>query len=218
MKVIENTGQIQLVQPFGRWIAEYAADTRFQRYLEIGTWNGRGSTCCFYDGFTKRSDNPSLESYEINESRFKEASILWKDIPQIKLRHGRILQDQQCPVFYEVRKIFPTLAESWHSEDVKNFWSCPYIPIQNPEVVLLDGAEYLTYFEFQQLKDVMSVKVFLLDDICADKCRWIYEYLSKQSDWKLIVGSTTERNGWAVFEKTIVSSEQTPAILSDPIQ
>lgn len=199
--MIENTGQIQLTQPFGQWISTYAEDTRFQRYLEIGTWNGRGSTCCFYDGFSKREDTPVLHSYEINESRFKEAKELWKAVPQIHILHGRILENHQCPVFYEVKKVFPYVTESWHTEDIKNFWNCPYIPIDSPEVVLLDGAEYLTYFEFQQLKDNPSIQVYLLDDICSEKCSWIYEYISNQPDWKEVAGSKTERHGWAVFER-----------------
>ena len=215
MIYVENTGQIQLVQPFGQWISKYAADTRFQRYVEIGTWNGRGSTCCFYDGFVKREDNPTLDSYEINESRYKEANQLWETVPQIRIHHGRILKDHECPVFYEVKKVFPQLVETWHAEDIKNFWNCPYSPIDNPEVVLLDGAEYLTYFEFQQLKELKSIQVFILDDICAEKCKNICLYLFHHPDWKIVDSSLLERNGWAIFERISLSSEQIPAILSD---
>lgn len=204
---IENTGQIQLVQPFGQWISKYAEDTRFQKYLEIGTWNGRGSTCCFYNGFSKRVDTPTLQSYEIHESRFKEAQNLWEQYPQIHILHGRILENHDCPVFYEVKKIFPKINETWHTEDIQNFWNCSYIPIDNPEVVLLDGAEYLTYFEFQKLKDKNSIQVFMLDDICSEKCSWIYQYLLNNQEWKHVAGSTNERNGWAVFEKVSASSE-----------
>lgn len=196
-----NTGQIQLVQPFGQWISKYAEDTRFQRYLEIGTWNGRGSTCCFYDGFTKRSDNPTLQSYETSSNRVEEAQSLWKQVPNINIIHGRILKDNECPVFYEVKKMFPQINETWHTEDIQNFWKCSYVPINNPEVVLLDGAEYLTYFEFQQLKDNTSIQVFLLDDICTEKCSWIYQYLLRQPNWKYISGSLTDRNGWSIFER-----------------
>jgi hypothetical protein len=204
---IQNTGQIQLIQPFGQWISKYAEDTRFHKYLEIGTWNGRGSTCCFYDGFSKRSDSPTLQSYEINEHRFKEARSLWSSVPQIHIQYGRILENSQCPIFYEVRKVFPNVKEEWHTEDIKNFWNCPYIPIDSPEVVLLDGAEYLTYFEFQQLKKESSIQVYILDDICSEKCAWIYQYLTNNSDWKEIASSKTERNGWAIFERVKYQTE-----------
>lgn len=217
MPVVENTGQIQLSQPFGQWIAKYAADPRFQRYLEIGTWNGRGSTCCFHDGFARRSDAPTLDSYEIHPARIAEAREIWKSVPAIRIRHGRVLADNQCPIYREVLKTFPHMAESWHTEDVQNFWSCPHVPIQDPEVVLLDGAEYLTQFEFDRVfKGCPSVRVYMLDDTKTDKTPHINAYLLSQPEWTRVAFSDTERNGWAVFERVMPSSEETPANLSDP--
>ena len=78
-----NTGQVQVKSPFGRWIAKYAADPKFSRYLEIGTWNGQGSTCCFYEGFKNRKDTFALQSYEIakdRESNYSQ-SIAHRTIP-----------------------------------------------------------------------------------------------------------------------------------------
>jgi len=208
---VENTGQIQLSQPFGQWIAKYAADPRFTRYLEIGTWNGRGSTCCFYNGFIKRSDSPSLQSYEIHGVRAAEAHALWTNAASIQVIHGRVLPDSQCPTYREVQTRFPTLAESWHTEDVRNFWSCPYVAPNDPEVVLLDGAEYLTQFEFERVfRDMPGIRVFLLDDTHTAKTPLIYSYLLEHPEWRRVAYSDVERNGWAVFERVTVSSEQTP--------
>lgn len=211
MVVVENTGQIQLVQPFGQWISKYAADIRFTRYLEIGTWNGRGSTCCFYDGFSTRRDQPTLQSYEIHKERATEAAGLWKSVPQIQVIHGRVLRDYQCPMYREVTQTFAEVSEAWHTEDVRNFWSCPYVPIQDPEVVLLDGAEYLTQFEFDRVfKDCPSVRVYMLDDTRTWKTPFINKYLLEHPEWTRVAYSDTERNGWAIFEKITASSEQTP--------
>ena len=200
--MIENTGQIQLNQPFGQWIAKYAADTRFSRYLEIGTWNGRGSTCCFYDGFTKRSDTPTLQSYEIDKDRATEAAALWSFAPQIRVLRGRVLPDNLCPTYREVFSFFPHLNQEWHEADVRNFWSCRHIPIEEPEVVLLDGAEYLTQFEFDRVfKECPSVRVYMLDDTHTAKTPRINEYLLNHPEWTRVAYSDTERNGWAVFER-----------------
>lgn len=199
---IANTGQIQLVQPFGQWIAKYAADTRFSRYLEIGTWNGRGSTCCFYDGFAKRTDTPTLQSYEIDTQRAREAASLWAEVPQIQVTHGRVLPDDKCPTYHEIQTLFPQVNESWHAEDIRNFWSCPHIPIQEPDVVLLDGAEYLTQFEFDRVfKECPSVRVYILDDTRTAKTPLVNEYLLNTPQWNRIAYSDTERNGWALFER-----------------
>lgn len=201
--LVENTGQIQLNQEFGQWIAKYAADPRFQRYLEIGTWNGRGSTCCFYDGFTKRSDTPTLQSYEISEEKFQEAAGLWKGVPQIKVIHGRVLKDVDCPIYADVIARFPLVNPDWHAADIRNFWTCPYVPIQTPEVVLLDGAEYLTVYEFERVfRDCPSVRVFLLDDTKTAKNPQAYQYLLNNPEWARVAYSESDsRNGWAVFER-----------------
>lgn len=198
-----NTGQIQLTQPFGQWISKYAADQRFTRYTEIGTWNGRGSTCCFYDGFRRRESPATLQSYEISDVRATEAMRLWASVPAIQVIRGRMLADEECPSVSTVEAVHPTLTTEWHTEDMKNFWACPYVPMNDPEVVLLDGAEYLTYFEFEKMKTMSGIRVVLLDDVSIDKCRAISASLLQHPDWTRIAYSETERNGWAVFERTV---------------
>jgi hypothetical protein len=206
---VENTGQVKLTQELGMWISKYSADPRFTRYLEIGTWNGQGSTCCFYDGFAKRSTPYSLQSYEISSERVSHARDIWKNVPEIQILHGRMLQDHECPTIDSVKNMFPNANMQWHTEDIQNFWNCPYIPMESPEVVLLDGAEYLTYFEFEAMKNVASIRVFLLDDVYTDKCPRIFAYLDAHPDWNCVARGN-DRNGWAVFEKISASSEQTP--------
>lgn len=215
--IVENTGQIQLTQSFGQWISKYASDTRFSRYLEIGTWNGRGSTCCFYDGFSKRSDTPILQSYEIFEQRANEAKSIWRNVPSIHILHGRMLENHECPVYEVVKSIHPNINVDWHTEDVRNFWSCSYVPPNEPEVVLLDGAEYLTYFEFEKFRHMESIRVFMLDDTGTSKNPHAYKVLSESPEWNL-VASGSDRNGWAVFEKLTSSSEETPVTPSDQEQ
>ncbi len=43
-------GQINMDSEFGKIIFEYARNTEYKSYLEIGTWNGEGSTNCFIQG------------------------------------------------------------------------------------------------------------------------------------------------------------------------
>jgi hypothetical protein len=89
----------------------------------------------------------------------------------------------------------------WHKDDVDNFKTASYFDVKNfkPEVVMLDGGEYMTYFEYLKLKDI--AKVFLLDDTSVAKCKRIVEELSNDPSWDLIAGNQYERNGWHVYEK-----------------
>ena len=185
----------------GGWIVAYAADPRFTRYAEIGSWNGRGSTCCFYEGFKRRTDTFSLQSYEIDRDRATECKSVWKTYPQIEIIHGRILKDDQCPTWDQVRAVHPSIQVDWHTEDVKNFWSCSYVPMNDPQVILLDGAEYLTWFEFERMIEDTSASVYIMDDTLTSKCPKIIQWFSEHPEWKRVAGSDTERNGWAVYER-----------------
>ncbi|MFA5255941.1 MAG: hypothetical protein WC419_04530, partial [Candidatus Omnitrophota bacterium] len=51
----------------------------FNTFLEIGTWNGRGSTKCFMDGLVARNDKSRLISIEADRSFFDSAGEFWKD-------------------------------------------------------------------------------------------------------------------------------------------
>jgi hypothetical protein len=52
--------------------------------------------------------------------------------------------------------------------------------IDHFDMVLLDGGEYHTYFEFLEIKD--RTKIICLDDVNAVKCKRIYNELSNSSD------------------------------------
>jgi hypothetical protein len=199
-----NTGQIKLHQSIGLWAQKYAEDKRFSRYLEIGTWNGGGSTVCFGAGFSTRDDNPKLISLETNLARVTEAKSLWKNISHVEIIHSRILDDDEIPTFEIANKIHSNIVYDWHKDDIENFKSSSYFDIHtyNPEVVMLDGGEYMTYFEYLKLKD--SALVFLLDDTAVSKCQKIVNELSNNPLWHLIAGDFNQRNGWHVFEKKIL--------------
>jgi hypothetical protein len=202
-KPIANTGQIKVTSNLGKRISDYAADTRFTRYLEVGTWNGRGSTCSVFEGFCRRQDDTAtLQSYEIHRERAEEAKQVWKDESQITVIRGRILKDEEFPSYEMVSAIFPNFSREWHEDDTKNFWSTPYVAPNDPEVVILDGAEYLTYFEFQKLINISSIQVFILDDTEVDKNSFTKNFLAASPEWKFIDGTPYERNGWAIFERS----------------
>jgi hypothetical protein len=112
------------------------------------------------------------------------------------------LDDNEFPSFQTVYVKFPNLSREWHQEDSQNFWSTPYVPPNNPEVVILDGGEYLSYFEFQKLIGISSIKVFLLDDTEAAKNNEVKNFLASSPEWKFVDGTPYERNGWAIFEKS----------------
>jgi hypothetical protein len=198
--MIVNDGQIKYDDSMGQVIAKYSQDTRFTNYLEIGTWNGGGSTYCFMKGFESRVEPFKFASLEINNLMYTKAKEKYLNIPYVKIFNARILKNDELPPINELLEQFQDLRHDWFKEDMNNFFTTAYFDVEDfkPEVVLLDGSEYLTYYEFKKLEP--TTKVFILDDINTDKCRKIVEELSNNPNWKLKHSEPTQRNGWAAFE------------------
>jgi hypothetical protein len=73
--------------------------------------------------------------------------------------------------------------------------------MNDPHVILLDGAEYLTWFEFEKMIATTKASVYLLDDTQTAKCPKILQWFADHPEWVRVDGSDTERNGWAVYER-----------------
>ena len=176
--------------------------------LDIGTWTGNGSTLCFLIGLKDMSYNQFI-SVECNEDKNQIAiqnltpylttgkdHILW----------GSILTPEEASLEHTL-DVFPSLKDNadfrrWHTVDLGNIALCPNIMDRLPDsldVVLFDGGEFTTYFEFFKLLPRCK-KYIMMDDCHVDKCRLMREYLKSQSNWTEVL-YLTERNGFCVFKR-----------------
>jgi hypothetical protein len=200
-----NIGQI-CNDPFSNEIIKYASNLEYKTFLEIGTWNGMGSTKAFSNGFANRNDDYIFYSLECNFDKCMDAIKLYSENSKIHILNEVIWNEQPID-FYE---IFPQCLNDetykhWHNVDIINMKKCnlflnrPNLP---PifDVVLLDGGEFTTYYEFQILKN--RCKVIMLDDINVDKCKLIVKEIESDKSWK-IVKRENIRNGFLIAEKII---------------
>ena len=73
---------------FSECIEKYASDCSFKNYLEIGTWNGLGSTKAFNNGFIKRIDDYKFYSLECNKDKcMKNQMIFMKYFHKLKKKN-----------------------------------------------------------------------------------------------------------------------------------
>jgi len=197
-----NLGQI-CNDSFSLKIREFAANIENKTFLEIGTWNGLGSTKQFVDVLKSRNDDYIFYSLECNSEKYNDARNLYIAEKNVILLNEVLFNDQPDN-FYE---IFPQCANNsmfkkWHRVDIENMKKCNlFLERDNlPElfdVVLLDGGEFTTYFEFQIIKD--RCKYLLLDDINVAKCTKIVEEIKSQPNkWKIIEENRNTRNGFLV--------------------
>lgn len=199
-----NSGQI-CNDEFYDDIYHYASSANNKTFLEIGTWNGLGSTKAFAEGFKSReADSYIFYSLECNTDKCNDASRLYAYNPRIHILN-EVIWNQQPADFYEV---FPqcksnTTFAHWHEVDIVNMQRCNVFMERDnlPEmfdVILLDGGEFTTYYEFQILKD--RCKILMLDDVNVDKCMKIVQEIQSDPSWRIIKHRNV-RNGYLIAER-----------------
>jgi len=202
---LKNVGQIS-DGLFSELIKEYAKDQSNKTFLEIGTWNGLGSTKQFVDMLKTRSDDYVFYSLECNSEKSSDARNLYVSEHKVHILN-EVLFNNEPNNFYD---IFPqclsnTMYKEWHRVDMENMKKCKIFLERTdlPEifdVVLLDGGEFTTYFEYQLIKD--RCKYLLLDDINVAKCTKIVEEIKSEPEkWMIIQENRYSRNGFMVCKK-----------------
>lgn len=197
-----NVGQI-CNDSFSLKIRELSGILENKTFLEIGTWNGLGSTKQFVDVLKTRNNDYIFYSLECNNDKCNDARNLYVAEKNIIILN-EVLFNIQPDNFYD---IFPQCANNpmfkeWHKVDMENMKKCNLFLERDdlPElfdVILLDGGEFTTYFEFQLIKD--KCKYLLLDDINVAKCTKIVEEIkSEPTKWEIIEENKTTRNGFLV--------------------
>jgi hypothetical protein len=198
-----NVGQISNDE-FSKDIEQYASNLKFKNFLEIGTWNGLGSTMSFANGLKNRTDDYIFYSLECNKDKWLDAVKLYSGREQIHILN-EVIWNEEPSDFY---KIFPqclshSICKYWNEIDLINMKKCNlFLNRQNlPEkfdIILLDGGEFTTYYEFQLLKN--KCKILMLDDINTEKCKLIVGEICSDPTWKIIKRMNL-RNGYLIAEK-----------------
>ena len=180
------------------------AGKNIKTIVEIGTWNGRGSTLCIIHGIQGR-EITSFHSLECNRDKHNMALEYLKDNIEetTHIMWGSIINSEYI-CSEEYRRNFSELNKSeesqyWFDIDITNCKNAPNIINELPDnidLLLLDGGEYTTLNEFEILLPRCS-KYILMDDIHSDKCKISRSRLLNSPDWKEVI-CLNERSGFSV--------------------
>ena len=200
-------GQIQPTDDVGKMLIKYVKENTLRTIVDVGTWNGLGSTRCFLIGLEGNSTTNFI-SIEVNKEKSLVASENLKHMltSNTKLFWGSILNVDDLKgafdIFEELKNPEPLRC---HLIDIENIKQAPSILSELPDeidFILFDGGEYTTYFEFKILFPRCK-KFIALDDVNVAKCKYVREFLQKHPDWKEIE-YTTQRNGFSLFKRSTV--------------
>jgi len=201
-----NLGQISPNDKCGQTLVHYVRTNQLNNIVDIGTWNGMGSTLCFLVGL-QGNTTTKLITLEINRDKVENAK---KNLQQyigttnIDFVWGSVISSDEI---VDMPTIFPefianTEFQRWHSIDVANIDASPNVLDRIPETIdfiLFDGGEFTTYYEFMKLF-TRCVKFIALDDVLVSKCAKIRAFLLTQSEWTEIQ-FISYRNGFSLFQK-----------------
>ena len=196
--MINSPGQINSQTERANILSKIIKENNPKFIVEIGTWNGLGSTKVIIDEINHDVEFYSLESnydfYKIAKQNLNEV------INKVKLLYGRIVEVSEINDFL-IGIELSSEQKIWLEEDLNNFKKCNNIINELPpsiDFLLLDGGEFSTYSEWLKLKNF--IKIVALDDINVLKCNKIYTELISNDNFELLHLSY-EGNGFAVFKK-----------------
>ena len=193
-------GQITLETAFGRELAALGANPRYNIFVEVGTWDGEGSTRCLWEGLKDRTDGPRLVSFEANRDWWRVASSRWKDVSGVQILWGRLaermMSDKEVLEHPQYEKIKDHYALHF-TQDERDFATAPLVRMRRCDVAILDGGEFCGLSDWKAIEP-LAPQVVCLDDVNVMKNSAVLEEMLSKG-WKMVF-RTEERNGAAILE------------------
>lgn len=200
---------------FGKAIINFVGTFKIENILEIGSWDGTGSTSCFIEAM-KYFDNKSLTCLEINKDRFADLVKNTKNYDWVKCYNESSISYKSL-VYKDFDLIwdspFNGLPREWNPKQIVNGWfSEDVAKLKQVAVgfierdasfydgVLIDGSEFTGLSEFNLLKD--RANFFFLDDAFhAFKTKEVADILLRDANWECLGYSQNTRNGFIIFKR-----------------
>ncbi len=200
--MFKGEGQINMNSEFGKEIYSIASLPDIRNIIEVGTWNGQGSTVCLMNGIINKK-NSKLFSIEACSLQFEKAKKFWSTKNtnnQLFLLNGTI--HKNIPEFQDNSKYF---IRKWYDIEKENMDKAEMLNLEyidNVDFILIDGGEYQGKGDFDTLIK-KNPKYIALDDDMVYKCMNIKKELLNNSNWKLYKENNNDRHGWSIFIRQI---------------
>jgi hypothetical protein len=211
--------EINLNEEFGHEIYQTVIKYNLKNNLEIGSWDGEGSTECFVEAMKNLTGDKFLGCVEIDKDKILKLDQKYKNINFVNpiyassISYKELLykdfEDVWNSPYNKIRKDIYSkeLVKNWFDKDinilknVKKSVLSDLFTKKKWDSVLIDGGEFTGYSEYQLLKE--KTKIFFLDDVHhAFKCYQIYEELKTDfENWELLKENENIRNGYAIFKR-----------------
>ena len=199
------TGQINFEDnPLGKHIVEICSKPDVNTIIEVGTWNGCGTTRCILEGVkNKPKDSYIVKSYECSPEMYEQAVRNNQNIihERFQLLFGKLVEENLITTWFDVGQLTWQQNE-WLKQDINWMSNVPNLLHTVPEKIdflILDGGEYATYIEWLALKDRFTYCA--LDDVNVLKCAKIREEVLGDPQYEIIEDNAKVNYGFMVFKR-----------------
>lgn len=196
-----RNGQISGQDSLAYWLRAIASDPNVHTVVEIGAWEGKGSTRCIGEVLTSRKDSEhcKLTSLESSRERCLRAQKRNLKFSLVQVIWGSIVgkDDLDSDGLSSDEKI-------WFEEDVKSLKNCPQVLNEIPDsidMLFLDGGEFSTKSEYAMLSNRVT-NWLIIDDTATRKSAAIAHDIRNGSTPFTIIVDSNQRNGFMVAKLT----------------
>jgi hypothetical protein len=200
------TGQINRGSFLGDFLYEEAQKNYNKTFVEIGTWNGQGSTWCIAEGLldSNRKDY-SFYSLEIQKDFYLQALDFLPEMDNLFLILGKVTDDILDIDELDDSHFNAYSRESqkeWLKNDLNNLEKAPNVLWKMPkqiDLLVLDGSEFQGFQEWEILAP--RSKIVILDDtntLKFDKVKKII--LNNEDKYEIIKHDPNNRQGFLIYK------------------
>jgi len=203
--------EITAADPFGRAIIQTIREHGFETVLEIGAWDGTGSTRVFVEALSHAQD-PLLVCLEANAARHELLAANVAGLSWVRpLLGSSITLESLTPKTFDEVWDSPHNRLRYPREMVRQWWDqtqaflaevnvgfLECLDDETFDVVLIDGDEFAGFDDYRLAKP--HARCLMLDDVHhAYKCSRAHVELAGDPEWRLAWEDATVRNGAAIW-------------------
>jgi hypothetical protein len=198
--------EITIQDEFGRAIAATIAACRVRSVIEVGSWDGTGSTTVIMHAL-EGVEGRRLTCVEANPERHAALAKLTASHDWVTTVCSRsVSREAMTPKAFEDVSLSPYNRLHYPEQMVRQWWDeqpsgpgyLDSLTNETWDAALIDGCEFCGWDDFRLLRN--RVRVLMLDDVfSAYKCAGAHEFLRRQWAWQCIWSSTFVRNGASIW-------------------
>lgn len=196
-------GQINKGTPFGDEIYNTCVQDDVNVCVDIGAWNGLGSTKCIVQALEDKKKG-HVFSFEIDNAMYAAASQIWSGNPYITLSKSRLATSMMTIDDVKNHLNYSNISSQnwmdWYTGELANFDNSDVGDLPDViDFVIIDGGEFSGSGDWNAVKD-KNPKYVALDDIFTVKTSHIRDELLSSGSWD-IKSQGNDRNGWVILQR-----------------